>query len=503
MSKMLPFHIAKRLDKSLFRKRPEDDKISLELGNSQTVSSRQDPVSSGFAAVRSQNGTLINKDSQGHELTNTVSYEGLDSDDVRLLDQDVDFPDGGLKAYLVVFGAFMGLVPVFGMLNSLGAIESYISRNQLSAVSSSVISWIFSIYLSTSFLSCIFAGGYFDRNGGIVPMCVGSLFFVGGLMATANCRTVWQFILGFSIMCGMGTGITMTPLVSCVATWFFKKRAMATSIATIGGSVGGIVFPLLLRKLYEEVGFQWALRITAFICFFCLACAAILAREREKPVVRPFESYKELFLWYLTSSFNWRYFLEWRFLFAALGTSFAENSLTASSTYIASYSMARQNSVTVSYALITTTNAVGILGRYIPGYLADKFTGRFNMMIITVTLAAFFNFVMWLPFGGNVNVLWAYSMLYGFSSGSILSLTPVCIGQISRTADFGKRYATTYLAQAIMTIPIIPISGALIGEGSIEGYNKFIIFSSTLMLAGAACFCISRYLCVGYKLIRF
>lgn len=100
MSNMLPFHIVKRPDKSLFRKRPEDAKISLELENIQTASSRQDPISSGFAAVRSQNGTLINKDSQGHELTNTVSYEGLDSDDVRLLDQDVDFPDGGLKASL-------------------------------------------------------------------------------------------------------------------------------------------------------------------------------------------------------------------------------------------------------------------------------------------------------------------------------------------------------------------------------------------------------------------
>lgn len=501
---MLPVYISKRFEKWAFTKKSDDDQRSFELESNKTLYRSQGPISSGFAATENATGALKkNKDQKNHELTHTVSHEGLDSDDVRLLDKDIDFPDGGLQAYLVVFGSFMGLLPVFGMINSLGAIESYISRNQLAAVPSSVISWIFSIYLSISSLSCIFAGGYFDRNGRTAPMCIGSLFFVGGLMATANCQTVWQFILGFSILCGMGTGITMTPLVSCVATWFFKKRAMATSIATIGGSVGGIVLPLLLRKLYEEVGFQWALRITAFICSLCLACATILAREREKPVAQPFESYKKLFLWYLTSSFNWRYFFEWRFLFAALGGSLAESSLTASSTYIASYSMARNNTETVSYALITTTNAVGILGRYIPGYLADKFTGRFNMMIITMSMAVFFNLVMWLPFGGNLKVLWAYSMLYGFSSGTVLSLTAVCIGQISKTADFGKRYATMYLIQAITTLPIIPISGALIGDGKIKGYNNFIIFTSMLMLAGVICFVISRSLCVGPKISKF
>ncbi|KAH3898711.1 related to Probable transporter MCH4 [Saccharomycodes ludwigii] len=421
-------------------------------------------------------------------------------------DDEESFPEGGIQAYLVVFGSFMGLIPVFGMINSLGAIQSYISYNQLSDVKSSTVSWIFSIFLAISFVSCVFTGAYFDRNGGFIPMAVGSLFYVGGIMGLANCTKVWHFILSFALCTGCATGILTTPLVSCVATWFYKKRALATSIASIGGSIGGIVFPIMLRKLYVEVGFQWAIRILGFICLVCLLTAVFLAKERKnlRKKIEPFDTKWELIKWYVSNSFNWKYFLDLKFLFAALGASFAENSLTCSATFLASYSILRGNSQNISYALITVTNAAGILGRYIPGYLADKCMGRFNVVIITISFAALFNFVLWLPFGGHIGCLWAYVCLYGFSSGSILSLTPSCIGQISKTSEFGQRYSTTYLIEAAMTLPIIPIGGAIIGDGkSVKKYNDFIVFSTMLMVTGVICYIISRVLCVGFAIRKF
>lgn len=466
-------------------------------------------MSSGYAANHDVEDAILKKNNDEVDvrpsLVNVISRDitSYDENDVRLMDKDKDFPDGGLQAWLAVFGSFLGLIPVFGFINSLGAVESYISKHQLANVSSSTISWIFSLYLAISFLSCIFAGGYFDRNGSRTPMCTGTLMYVGGIMCLANCKKVWEFILAFSVLCGTGTGILMTPLVSVIATWFYEKRAVATSVATMGGSVGGIFLPIMLRKLYLEVGFQWALRIVGFVCLACLVVSIVFSHEREKSVAVPFGSKTELIKWYFASSLNWRYFLDWKFLFAALGSSLAESSLTASATYLASYSLTRGNSEAVSYALITTTNAVGILGRYIPGYISDKYLGRFNVVIITIFMAALFNFIIWLPFGGHIGALWAYVCLYGFATGSILSLTPVCIGQISNTEDFGKRYATTYFLQAILTIPVLPIGGAIIGKGSVADYNNFIIFNSVLMAVGATCYAISRYICVGARFCKF
>lgn len=71
-------------------------------------------------------------------------------------------------------------------------------------------------------------------------------------------------------------------------------------------------------------------------------------------------------------------------MFVAIGASFAESSLTSCATYLASYSMARGNTENVAYTMITASNAVGILGRYVPGYFADRIHGRFNVEIITI-----------------------------------------------------------------------------------------------------------------------
>ncbi|CDO91851.1 unnamed protein product [Kluyveromyces dobzhanskii CBS 2104] len=503
---MISFHVLK--PQKLFHKKSSD-----EVGVTKDNESEYDMGLEGFSsspnvnrtatgyAYNSENLNTGDKSTNGPHESTTEFVEA--EENPLSVDDHSKFPDGGLQAWLVVLGSFIGLVPVFGLINSLGAIESYISSNQLAGESSSVISWIFSIYLAMSFMSCILAGGYFDRNGSRDPMIFGSIIFTGGLVATANCTTVWQFILAFSVVVGNASGVLMTPLVSVVATFFIRKRAIATSVATTGGSIGGIVFPILLRKLYSKVGFQWALRILALICAVCLVFATVMVRERGKPESEPFKSKREMIKWYYSSSFNWRYYLEPKYLFATLGASFAESSLTASSTFIASYALVRGNSETVSYALITTTNAVGILGRYIPGYIADKFLGRFNVMIITITMAGVLNFAMWLPFGDSTAVLWAYSMLYGFSTGSILSLTPVCIGQISKTSDFGKRYSTAYFQQALVTLPVIPICGVLIGNRSVEGFNRFIIFVSVMMLLGSVFYVIARYLCVGFKLVKF
>ena len=413
------------------------------------------------------------------------------------------YPDGGFAAWLVVFGSFMGLIPVFGIVNSLGAIESYVSKNQLANVAQSTISWIFSLYLVITFLSCVLTGGYFDRNGSFKPMCFGTVMYLAGMVALADCQEVYQFILAFSVLCGFGTGVLMTPLVSVIATWFYRKRGVATSIATMGGSIGGMIIAPILRKLYVEVGFKWAIRIFALICLACLVISVSLVKVWDQPVAVPFPSRWAEIKWYCSSSFNWRYFLEGPFLFAALGAALAESALTALATYVSSYSLAVGNSESTSYNLITVTNAAGMLGRYIPGYVADKYLGGFNVTIITVSMAVLVNFVIWLPFGTHLKALWTYSALYGFSTGSILSLTPVCVGQISRTDDFGKRYSTVYMLEALLTIPVLPIGGALIGNGSLHNYNRFIIFNSVIMAAGAACYFVSRWFAVGFKLVKY
>lgn len=419
-------------------------------------------------------------------------------------DEDyLEFPEGGVRAYLTVFGSFMGLIPVFGMINSVGALQAYVSTNQLKDVGTSTVSWIFSIYTFIAYSSGIFSGTFFDRCGAFKPMAIGSVALCSGILATANAKTVYQFILAFGVVAGFGTGMLISPLISAVSHFFYRRRATATSIATMGGSVGGIVIPMMLRKMYDTIGFAWALRVLALFCFCCLACSLVFTRERfRQDGDFKIDSFKKLWQVYVHDVFDYNSLFELKFMSCAFAIALAECSLVVVLVYFPSYAIMRGFGEHTAFQLIIVYNASSIPGRYLPGLAADHL-GRFNVVILTISLCALTSLVMWLPFGHILPVLYAFAVIYGFFSGSILSLSPVCCGQISRTEEFGKRYSTMYLIVSLTTLGLIPVAGAIIGEGTAERYSAFIGFSVALLAAGIVCYIICRHACVGWGWRKF
>jgi hypothetical protein len=106
-------------------------------------------------------------------------------------DDDEDFPEGGLRAWLVVFGSFCAMFMVFGIVNSTGAFQDYFSSNQLRDYSSGQIGWIFSLNLFLVFLCGIYTGRIFDVHGPKVLLAVGSLALVLSMMLLSFCTGAW------------------------------------------------------------------------------------------------------------------------------------------------------------------------------------------------------------------------------------------------------------------------------------------------------------------------
>ena len=468
------------------------DRIILQNLPSQITASSSNQLASGFK--RKEHDHINSK------LKNLNSGETAVSIEESAEEEDAsEFPDGGV-AWLVVLGSFLGLIPVFGLLNSIGSIQTYISSNQLSGISGSVTGWIFSIYLAIAGYGCVFSGTLFDRSGRTFPMLIGTILYSVGLFATAECTTVYQFILAFGVCVGLGTALNMTPLIGCVSHFFFKKRALATGIATIGGSVGGIFMPIMLRRLYVNVGYKWAIRILAFICTSCLVSSYLLTRER----LPKDEEYKKLpfskqLTTYFTSSLDFRALRDKRFLFCVLAILFSEMSLTTALTYLPEYALHQGISEDNAYLLVTLMNVVGIFGRFIPNIFADKY-GRFNIMITTSVVATILCLVLWLPFGKNHAVFYAFCMGFSFFTSSIFSLTPVCLSQICKTNQFGARFSTMYFCVSFGNLVSVPIAGAIISKGKTNQYNHFVIYCSMVSVVGAICWLASRYYIVKTKI---
>jgi MFS family permease len=88
-------------------------------------------------------------------------------------------------------------------------------------------------------------------------------------------------------------------------------------------------------------------------------------------------------------------------------------------------------------------NGGAVLGRIIPSILADKM-GRFNMSIISAALTGLTVLCLWTTVNDAVGVMWL-AALYGFFSGSGVSLIGPCIAQISPIELIGQRLGMFYV----------------------------------------------------------
>jgi VIT1/CCC1 family predicted Fe2+/Mn2+ transporter len=101
---------------------------------------------------------------------------------------DSEFPEGGLEAWLVVFGSFCSMMSAFGLINTAAVFESWFATHQLTEYSASQIGWIFSLYLFFVFFIGIQVGPVFDAYGPRYLVATGSILTVASLMLLGFCR---------------------------------------------------------------------------------------------------------------------------------------------------------------------------------------------------------------------------------------------------------------------------------------------------------------------------
>lgn len=237
------------------------------------------------------------------------------------------YPEGGSRAWLVVFGSFCGLVAALGLMNSVGIYQAYLAEHQLSGFSESSIGWIISVYVFLSFGGGLIVGPVFDVHGPRLLVLAGSILLVLCMMLLGLCTQYWHFILVFSIIGGIGTSLVFTPAISAIGHFFYVKRGTATGMAAAGGAVGGVIFPLMLQSLFPKVGWAWSTRIQGFIFLGLLVVTNLLVRSRLPP--KPGQSILP----------DFRIFRRKDFALVTVGSFFMEWGLFAPISYVTVYAL--------------------------------------------------------------------------------------------------------------------------------------------------------------------
>ncbi|KAJ8602592.1 hypothetical protein MRB53_042391 [Persea americana] len=409
----------------------------------------------------------------------------------------VFYPEGGVQAWLVVFGTFTSLIACFGMMNTIGVYQAYLETHQLQDYTSSTIGWIFSLYVFVSFGGGLVWGPVFDAHGPRLLVSAGAVCLLLCMFLLGICTAYWHFVLVFSLLGGLGTSLIFTPTFGAIGHYFLVRRGTATGLAAAGGGVGGVIFPLTLQSLFPRLGWAWATRIQGFIMIGLLIPAVIFVRSRLPP--RPGQSVLP----------DMRILRDPAFALVTAGTFFLEWGLFLPISYLPAFGLSSgAMSSAFAYQLMAIFNAASVFGRAMPGVAADRL-GRFNIMLATTGVCLASTLALWLSAAVLVaddaprythpvyGLTVTYAVLMGFASGSNISLTPVCVGMLCHTSEYGRYYSTCYTIVSFGTLTGIPIGGALISACH-GAYWGTALFTGMCYVVALVAFAIVRVMKVGW-----
>jgi MFS family permease len=405
-------------------------------------------------------------------------------------DQPEDvFPgdQNALSAWIVLAGSFLALFPSFGLMVSIGTLQDYWQFHQLSQYSSRDIGWIPSVFVYLALALGICFGPLFDKFGPRWILLISSLAYVVMMFMLAECTKYWHFLLCLGILGGPAAAALTTTALAVVSHWFKDKRGLASGIAMVGNSFGGVVIPLVLRATFGRYGYSWAIRILGFIFTACLVISNILVRPRLPP--SPEAKNAKLFSLELFGDPAFTFFTVSLFgievvLFGALGI-------------IPTYaSLGTDYPPETGFYLIALLSGSSSFGRIIPGFVSD-IVGRFNVLGVMMVSTLVVMLVIWLPFGHTSLVaLYVFVALFGFGTGSWMAMTPACLGQLSGPHCFGRYFGTSYFIAGLATLVCIPISGELVQR---IGPQALVGFMCAVLALSIGTFVVSRLALLGWR----
>ncbi len=148
--------------------------------------------------------------------------------------------------------------------------------------SAAEVSSALSIRLILFGLMAPFAAALLNRYGLRNVTLAAQLVVTSGLLASLFMTQVWQLVLLWGFVVGIGTGMTALVLGATIATrWFVARRGLVVGILTASVATGQLLFLPALAAITERFGWRIAL---ALICMMLgVAALAVLLVMRDRP----------------------------------------------------------------------------------------------------------------------------------------------------------------------------------------------------------------------------
>lgn len=362
--------------------------------------------------------------------------------------------------------AFCGLSQFMAMGFSIYLLSLYIEPIATTfGVSPGVVgSGMGLFYLITS-LTGPLVGSWVDRGHMRKIVMSGTVLFALGFVVMAFATSIWHVALACALL--LAPGVSMIGVLPCAAmlvNWFEKRQAFALGVAALGISVGGFCAPPFAAHLMNTIGWQHSLLVFGAIVIALLlplAWALVVNKPADlnqfpdglEPAVRREGATAAATKGSMKDLIGNKTF--WNLTLAVGLLSLCSILLV---TYIVPMARERGVSTELSALLVSAYAASSLTGKFMLGWLGDKFHKRSVFMLIQ-WLAV----VGWLPMLllDSAVALMASVILIGLAVGGLTPIWGSLIAYYFGASAFGRVKGAMTLAMLVCTVLPGPLGGLI------------------------------------------
>ncbi|KAJ3557097.1 hypothetical protein NP233_g11828 [Leucocoprinus birnbaumii] len=438
--------------------------------------------SSTLSQEGSRETEKFSQDTPTEVVPSDDSKHHTNTSDERTPNTHDNFPDGGLRAWIVVMGSiFIASASLIPGVSSKPIIKKIFFIRNHHQLLLGLVRYKFAMKYSLVFFPGLIVGRLFDLGYFRPLFIVSGVFLVVATFLAAQCTEYWELLLSQGILAGIGCGGLFTCSNSIIAHWFKKKRGRALGYMAIGSALAGTTIPIIVKNLLPIVGFRWTMRTLGFIFLFTV----VVCNATMKPRLPPVNVKGGLF--------NFAVFKDISYTLYCLSVFFAFLGSYTVMTYIStSAAQVKTISPDLAFYFVSFANGSSLIGRWMSGMLADSI-GPLNVMapaslIVGITTYAW-------PFARSTASLVVISVLYGFSIGAFVSLLPKPAMNFGGEGDVGRRVGMFLTIAAFAVLAGPPISGAI--ERKTGNFEDMGYFAGSAIMLGTSIMLVCRYVVLG------
>lgn len=273
------------------------------------------------------------------------------------------------------------------------------------------------------------AGWFIDRFGPRRLMLWGIIMAGVAVMSLGAMTSIWQFYLLYLLvalgyMCG-------GPLPNQVLTsrWFTKSRGKAMGIAYLGIGVGGMLVPHIAKWLNTQMGWRSSLVVLGLII---IAVAFPMAWfVKETPEGRAKENKAE------EPKISFNTILKSRsFYLLAIGSMCSIGAVAGISQNLKLFfSLDLNYSQGQAANVISLVLGASIIGRLLMGWLADRYSKKYVMMLIysLITIS-----ILLLYYATSPGVIYIFAFIFGIGLGGDYMIIPLMAAELFGVKVMGR-----------------------------------------------------------------